>query len=448
MNEYNVKFTIHPNVLVEMLSSSARHINTDAGAGNVFVAVMETDSKLYEQQGCSNSSKYEEPEGPRIVIGMHGQGPTVRFIEGPLVSVEEEGMFLFREPERLSKWAKTLDEPATLTYGNKQGSNHWLHLDHEGGSDHLRIQQFYFGEDFERNFAGHQERFDSPEEPFVSEDAAGMFSLAANIAPKSTGGGRVGDLSFSRDGSELTAEFLTVQEFGKPIVASTQTVTFDSEAVEDVEWEVQKHHLTFLSVVAANETTTAAMDWIEEDSGEVTNLVQFDYAYSHHNDMYYVQTQYIIQRHHAPIRSHLPDAKILLSDKCKLYATCQTREFLQAFDRIWALRETKLVESSRDEEENLLYLQSDSKEHESHVKKIEASFGESEIERYLFMPYVQGMVEAFLDESLFLQIRSFPLNGEEAENVYILLPVPEGQSDPTKRVSAPDQHLVINWHSE
>lgn len=73
--------------------------------------------------------------------------------------------------------------------------------------------------------------------------------------------------------------------------------------------------------------------------------------------------------------------------------------------------------------------------------------GDSAVDHYLFMPGAHSIVEKIVGEAQMMQIRSFPANGQEQSNGYVIVPLEE-DTDPSARPTDPERYMIITWQDQ
>lgn len=437
-----VQFEILPSVFKDALKSVQEHL--DVAKGNLFVAATEsTESDRYEEHGCA-VALFEENRGPRVILGLEGSDPNYRFVEVPVASVSEPGEFVINQVDRLQQWASESETLTEITY-EREGNDMELRLDYDAGYDSIGVEPWH-PEDISVVFEAHQQRFTTPMASAHSEELAGMLGIASKISPG--GSGRVGDLCFGEEeDGKVEVDFFTRQRIKKTVFSTNQRAETEVP-ISGFDWEVRSRHLSLLESVFGNQTATINTYLTEGPRGDDLRMVEAAYQKEISNDkVMYVHHQTAARRENPPIHNWTGRSKLFAHDNCKVFCTSQATPLMQNLRKTWALKQCMIEATMTEDQKGKPKLQLQTKENGSVVDKkhINATPGESEIDRYLFNPKIQQTVEHVIGGAKFMQIRSFPTDEQELDNGYIALPVSEEKEDPTEPADDPDRYVVITW---
>jgi hypothetical protein len=445
--EHFVQFEIDPNLFGDALSEVSQ--NLVLSDGTLFACAIDgADSDLFHQQSCvpQQAVTSGEETGQRLVLGLEGKSRSYTFVDMPVREVTHEGMFVLGRVGELTTWADEAESYTTITYSATATDNS-LRIDYPDGHDEIDIKLLYTGDDFERYFDCHQERFTKPSTSVYSEELGEMLALGKKIAPS---GDRTGDLVFE-DG---TAEFLTRQRLERMVVATSQKCDLpEGYPLAGFEWEVDSDQLAHLKRTVGNESATAE---VREETNSRTDtayhVLQMAYkTEAGAGETLHVDHKTTAFRENPPIKDWAGREEIFGSDFCKLFSTVQSEKLTRRLNTTWALKPNKVVCAEPSEDEDGapvldLHTYTGSGE-DTDRKTVPITPGDSEVERYLFMPGAQSVIEKIIGGAQLTQIRSFPARGEERPNGYVVVPLEE-ETDADQDVIDPKRYVIATWQEQ
>lgn len=439
-----VSFQIDPNDFGDALSEAQRDMQLSSGV--LFVCAVDgQDSDLFYQQACAPAEEIETDQ--RVILGLEGEGQSHTFVDIPAQEVAQEGMFVLGRVDELTAWASKAEGYTWMTYEG-DGMEHHLRVDYPNGHDTIDIKLFYETGRFDRFFASFQNRFTSPETSAYNEPLSEMLRQGSSIAPT---GDRTGDLVFE-DG---TAKFVTRQRLDRMVVATSQTCDLEGDyPLSDFRWEITSDQLTKLRRVAGNEGAT--MSTYSETNERTENeyeVIQMAYSVdASSGESMYVQHRTSGYNENPPIHDWSGQEAIFGSDHCKLFGSVQTDALNQRLSTTWALKPNKVIQAYPSQYEDgspamILTTHGSGEDNVSDQKDLPMTPGDSAVDHYLFMPGAHSIVEKIVGEAQMMQIRSFPANGQEQSNGYVIVPLEE-DTDPGARPTDPERYMIITWQDQ
>lgn len=436
MSEYKVQFTIDPGDFREALREVNRYV--DSANGFLYVAAIDPDRSPDLWRNQANAP--DEEKGPRVVLGLEGEGTSYCFVDVEAESVSQPGEFIIGAANRLKNWANAVEENTQITYSNDD-SGQTLRLDYPNGYDTIPVRVWYTENNFDHCFGAHKLRFVPPKTAAYDEDLNEMLSVANDLAPSSSDLPRSGDLVFGPgQGSPIQVKFITLRDMANSamMAGTSQVLHLDPDyCLSDIEWQVQDRHLALLEEITQNTSSTARINYGEEENE--SDLVEIAYE----SDGLYVERMIEVRRDKNPIDMvgwTDRDALFGPQSASEVYSAVPASQFFRELEKTWSLSESKVIQAATNvsQGESVLELKTEEK---TNQKTVKSENGGSSISSYLLVPSSKELMESIVRDAKFLQIRSFPVEGEESDNSYVVLPVGEDQN-PTA-AQRPNRFLTI-----
>lgn len=434
---YEVSFTVDPPTFSDALTEVNRFI--EPSSGFLYVAAIDphdSNSDLWTQQANAPDSE----KGPRVVLGLEGEGGSYCFVDAPAESVSQPGEFIVGAASRLKSWSNVVKENTQITYTN-DNSGQQIRLEYPNGYDTIPVRVWYTENNFAKNFQAEKRRFSAPQQDLADEDLHEMMQIATDVAPSSSDRPRSGDLIFSEGrGRPIQVEFLTIRDLANASVTAgtSQKATLGTGyPISDLEWEMQDRHLDLMKKLTGDPTAKGRVEWADED--EESDSVHIAY----NDDGVYVERNVEIRRDRQPVDPiGWSDRTSLFgpSTASRLVSSVRSESLFRELSKTWSLSESKVVRATTGQVEGQEVLQVQT-ENDSNQKRVQSENGSSQIEGYYMVPESQGLMESIVGGADMLQIRSFPVDGKENETSYIIVPVPESRG-PTDRFE-PARFLTV-----